>query len=295
MAFFSPLRYPGGKGDLANFMKLVYRDNDIYDAPYVEVYAGGAGIALSLLLGEYTTQIHINDLDRSVYSFWYSVLNETDSLCKLIEETPVTIDEWYRQRAIQCNIENNSLLALGFSTFFLNRTNRSGIIRGGVIGGQHQDGPYKLDARYNRQNLIERIRRISRLKHRINLYNLDAEEFISNFLPNLPKSSLVYLDPPYYIKGQGLYQNYYTHDDHQRISELMKSVEQQWIVSYDFADEIISMYKTYRRISYKLSYSAAERYKGSEVIFFSNGLNIPIVETPANVDSKYLYKTLFPI
>lgn len=288
MAFFTPLRYPGGKGQLANFIELVYQENNLLDAPYIEPYAGGAGVALALLFDEFSSHIHINDVNRSIYAFWHCVVNETDLLCSRIRSTDVTMGEWHRQRLIQKQAETANLLDLGFSTFFLNRTNRSGIIKGGVIGGKNQDGPFKIDARYNKDDLISRIQRIARYRSRISVYNMDAADFIRQILPTLPIRSLVYLDPPYYVKGQELYENFYGHADHVLISELARSVQQHWIISYDNVDPVVQMYEGYLRITYGLNYSASERYEGSEVMFFSNLLAVPSVNSPVSISKRSL-------
>ncbi|MBA4376630.1 MAG: DNA methyltransferase [Anaerolinea sp.] len=295
MPFLTPLRYPGGKGKLANFMKLVFRDNIILDAPYVEPFAGGAGVAIALLFDEFTSHIYINDINRSIYAFWHSVLNDTDALCQLIHDTPVTIEEWESQQSVQQSADQATTLELGFSTFFLNRTNRSGIIAGGVIGGKKQDGPYKLDARFNRKNLISRIQRIARFSNRISIFNMDAAQFIRDVSPRISNNALVYLDPPYYVKGQGLYQNYYEHDDHLEIARLVAGISQHWIVSYDNTPQIQAMYNGFRQIIYNLNYSAGQRYKGSEVMFFSDRLVIPAVENPALIPAKQVFQTLLPI
>lgn len=288
--FTSPLRYPGGKGMLANFAKAVIYLNNLLDGHYIEVYAGGASIAMALLFEEYVRHIHINDVNKPVYAFWKSVLEHTDEICKSIQDTPITMDEWYRQKSVQLKPGDYSILELGFSTFFLNRTNRSGILKGGVIGGKGQSGKWKIDARFNKEDLIARIQRIARYSNRINIYNLDASEFIQSLLPKLPKQSLIYLDPPYYKKGEGLYENHYTHDDHLKIARLVASrIKQPWIVSYDNTCEITKMYKGFRSVKYDLSYSAQERYAGSEIMFFSNNLVIPEVKNPAHVE---LYATL---
>jgi DNA adenine methylase len=202
------------------------------------------------------------------------------------------MDEWEHQRSIQDRSDEYSSLELGFSTFFLNRTNHSGIIKGGVIGGRNQDGPFKLDARYTKTNLINRIQRIARYGNRISIYRMDAAEFIQQVLPNLPKLALIYLDPPYYIKGQGLYENFYEHKDHLLISQLLKNIQQHWIVSYDNTEQILEMYKGYRKIAYNLSYSAGNRYKGSEVMFFSDHLSVPTIKTPVSVSKKQISKSL---
>lgn len=283
MPFYSPLRYPGGKRKIANFIKVIFRENNLLDGNYVEPYAGGASVALSLLFDEYVKYVHINDLDHSVYAFWYSVLNETDKLCRMIYDTPVNMVTWKKQKNALTD-SNASLLQTGFSTFFLNRTNRSGIITGGVIGGKEQSGIWKLDARFNKKNLIERIEKIARYKSRIHLYNLDASKFIKKIIPTLPKSTFIYLDPPYYIKGtQMLYANYYAPEDHKAVSKLVSSLKQKWVISYDNVPEIKNLYSNYRHIEYDLSYSAQKKYRGAEIIFFCDGLEIPIVGHPTRV------------
>lgn len=284
MQFSTPLRYPGGKGKLTDFIKLVFEQNELLDGHYVEPYAGGAGIALTLLLHSYASCIHLNDINPAVYAFWHSVLNETDTLCSLISKTEVNMDVWNRQKYILNFSHNFSLLELGFATFFLNRTNRSGIIKGGVIGGKNQDGPWKLDARFNREDLILRIQRIAMYSSRIRLYNVDAAQLICKVIPKLPAKTLVYLDPPYYVKGKGLYENHYNHCDHEKISKLVANrLKRPWIVSYDHAPQIVSMYPDFSSIVYGLNYSAQNRYEGAEVMFFSEKLVIPDVRNPSKL------------
>lgn len=282
--FTSPLRYPGGKGMLANFAKLLLSQNQLLDGHYVELYAGGASIAWALLFEEYVQYVHINDINKAVFAFWKSVLSQTDELCRLIHDVPVTMDEWYRQKNVQVHPANHSFLELGFSTFFLNRTNRSGILRGGVIGGKAQTGLWKMDARFNKGDLVSRIQRIARYSNRIHIYNDDAADFIRHRLRGLPSRTLIYLDPPYYAKGKDLYENHYVHSDHSEIAKLVISaVQQPWVVSYDNTPEIARLYDGLPNIKYDLSYSAQERYAGSEIMFFSAGLMVPQVRNPTQV------------
>lgn len=283
--YLTPLRYPGGKAKLTGFIKRLLLTNNLTGGHYVEPYAGGASVALSLLFEGYVSQIYINDFDRSVYAFWHSVLFETEGLCRLVRDTCVSADEWYRQKAIQRASQECSLLELGFSTFFLNRTNRSGIISsGGMIGGTRQIGTWKLDARYNKIGLIERITRIAVYRNRIALYGLDAANLLQKLLPLLPSSTFVYLDPPYYVKGRRrLYANYYAHPDHVEIGKLLSSTMAYWLVTYDDTPEIRDIYCRYRRLRYQLSYTARDRYVGAEVMFFSKGLKLPKLSTPTEV------------
>lgn len=273
---FSPLRYPGGKNKLFKQTKKLIEINNLNDCTYIEPFAGGSGLALSLLFKGLVNNIVLNDIDRSIYAFWYSVLNYTDELCNLIESTPVTIEEWYEQKILQENKEDIPILDLGFSTFFLNRTNRSGILSGGVMGGKNQDGSYKIDCRFNKVDLVSRIRSISQKRNQIELYNMDAVDFIQNVISNAPVNSFIFLDPPYYKKGPGLYTNYYKHDDHKHLARIIQSsIRQPWIVTYDNVEPIKKFYDGYVQTEFDLTYSAQNKYVGKEIMIFSHQL-VPI-------------------
>lgn len=283
-SFYTPLRYPGGKGKLVPYVKKIMEANNLVDGSYVEPYAGGAAVAMELVLQEYAKKVYINDISDGVASFWRALLDRTDELCALIMDTEVTIEEWHRQKAVQSNIEKSDDLELGFSTFFLNRTNRSGILGAGVIGGKAQAGVWKLDARFNKDDLIRRIHAIARVRDRIEFHQLDAIKFIDLVAPKLPAKSLIYLDPPYYVKGSDLYLHHYKHDDHVKIAKRVARLKSKnWIVSYDNAEPIHAMYDEFRGIVYGLSYSAQDRYKGSEAMFFSDGLDIPALVRPMHL------------
>jgi DNA adenine methylase len=279
MAYYTPLRYPGGKAKLSYYVKSVIEQNNLLDGHYVEPFAGGAGVALELLSQEYVQQIHINDLDIAIYSFWNAVVNQPDCLCKLIHDTPVTMTEWEKQKNILTTRSETPSLEVAFATFFLNRTNRSGILKAGVIGGKQQSGKWKLDVRFNKKKLIDRIERIASYQSRISIYNLDTADLLKTLPKQLPDNSLIYLDPPYYIKGQGLYRNFYEHKDHVEIRSLLDNVKNiPWLVSYDNTEEIGSIYNGYRKQVFDLQYTAQTKKMASEVMIYSDGLSIPDVQ-----------------
>jgi DNA adenine methylase len=281
--YASPLRYPGGKGKVANFVKLLFLENNLLGAEYVEPYAGGASVALSLLFEDFASHIHINDINRGVHAFWSAVLNDTDALCARITDTPTTIDVWQQQRTVQQSGEPDPL-DLAFSTFFLNRTNRSGIISGGVIGGQDQTGAWKIDARYNVPELIRRVQKVARFGSRITLTRLDALALLDEWCDAEAPKALIYLDPPYYVKGGSLYDNFYRHDDHVAIAAKVQCLAQPWVVSYDAAPEVLDLYEPFSKPwRYALQYSAHGRHAGSEVMFFSDGIVMPDSESPAGI------------
>lgn len=288
---FTPLRYPGGKGKLARYIKAILKANQLCDGEYAEPYAGGAGIALELLFHEYVSKIHINDISRPVYAFWKSALDETEDLCRLVRNTKLSVPSWDRQKRIFANQDDHDDLRLGFATFFLNRTNRSGILNGGIIGGRAQDGEWKIDARYNAIELVKRIQAIAKMRKRISLTRQDALLFLRNGTKKWPKKTLIYLDPPYYKKGRDLYYDYYQHADHESVASFVaKSLtDRSWIVSYDNAVQIKRLYRAYSRVTYDIGYSARESRTGSEVMFFSDELTIPSLAGPVQQVGRTTY------
>jgi DNA adenine methylase len=275
---YSPLRYPGGKGKLARFVADVVRDNDLSDGLYVEPYAGGAAVAWELLLTGLVRRVAVNDLSRPIYCFWHCVLERTDELTRLITDTPVTTDVRAKQKAILGAEATADELELGFATFFLNRTNRSGILNGGMIGGRAQTGEWLLDARYNKTELIARIERIARARRRISLTSLDAVAFLKKAAPTWGPKTLVYLDPPYFEKGRDLYYDFYEESDHAGVASAVRALNAvPWIVSYDDAPPIHGLYDAASWLQYTIGYSARGRVRGREAMFVSAGLKVPPV------------------
>jgi DNA adenine methylase len=285
---FTPLRYPGGKAKLAEYVKAIIRANRLYDGEYVEPYAGGAAIGLELLFQEYVTKIHINDLSQPVYSFWKAVLSDTEELCRLIKNTRLTVSAWDRQKRIFANPNDHSSVQLGFATFFLNRTNRSGILNGGIIGGRDQTGPWKIDARYNADELVFRIESISNMKRKIKLTRSDALSLLRHGLPKWPRKTLIYLDPPYYERGRELYYDYYKKEDHAELAAFIAAKMQAkfWLVSYDNVVPIKTLYSAFRSVVYNVGYTAREMRTGKEVMFFSPPLETPDLVGPVQQVGK---------
>lgn len=281
----TPLRYPGGKQKLTPFIVEILRSNDLTGGHYVEPYAGGAGVAIDLLLNGHVSHIHLNDVSPAVFSFWHSIINEPKEFCRRISRASLDVEEWKRQRDIIRRGKYANTLDLGFALFYLNRCNRSGIISGGLIGGLDQSGIWKMDARFPRNELIRRIEAIATKKRFIRLRNWDAEKYILQYLPKLPTKTLVYCDPPYFNKAETLYQNHYTLDDHARISQVIQNnIQIPWIVSYDSSPTILSYYNRCEMFVYSLQYNAAKAYKGTEVFAFSDKLQIPATSSLDFID-----------
>ena len=273
LTYYSPLRYPGGKRNLARFVASICRLHNI-DGHYVEPYAGGAAVGLHLLFTDHVKEITINDRDLSIYAFWKSVVENADELCSMIRETKVDIETWNAARKTQKNKMGADILELGFSTFFLNRTNYSGILNGGVLGGKYQTGRHGIDARFNKQNLIERIMKISRRKKHIRVGNMDAMDLVTQLTKKYDKrNTLYYFDPPYYSKGAYLYMNHYKRSDHENIAKRIQEIKQsRWIISYDNVSDIQEYYTARQKFTYTLYHTARSTRVGNEILFFSDNL-----------------------
>lgn len=272
----SPLRYPGGKQSLEGLTVALLHANKLQQGDYVEPFAGGGGLALSLLYAGVVADIHLNDIDPGIWAFWHSVLAENKKFTRLIETTPINLSEWHRQKEINLRADLSDPIKLGFSTFFLNRTNRSGIIKGaGVIGGLAQNGNYLIDCRFNRVELIRRVARIERYRERIHLSRMDAIKFLQTSKRKLKERSLIFIDPPYFKKGSKLYTSFYTPEDHAALSKVVLETGLPWVVTYDSVPEIQKLYRTRRQFHFGINYSVSTKRVGTELLIVSKGLKIP--------------------
>ena len=291
---YSPLRYPGGKGKLSKFMAEVVRSNGLSDGTYIEPYAGGAGIAWELLITGVVRRVLINDINPHVFAFWTSVISHTEDFCRRIWDVPMSVEEWDRQKEIFRKPEDTSTIELGLSFFYLNRTNRSGILNGGLIGGRKQEGKWRMDARFNRKNLIHRITKIADCAGRIEVTCADAVEFLREKSGDLGERNLIYLDPPYFEKGRMLYYDAYGPDDHAAVAEFLADLEgPRWVVSYDDVEAIRSLYSFAPQLEYTVGYSARGRTLGREVMYFSEGMTVPELVPPmrSGKHSRYLHSS----
>ena len=278
MSTVSPLRYPGGKGKFYNNIIKIFNDNNIERPIYCEAFAGGAGLALLLLKNNIVDKLILNDIDKSIYCFWKSILDFNKEFCEMIKLVNIDLAEREIQKKIQkdkdiLNLTKKSdILKLGFSTFFLNRVNRSGIIRAGVIGGIEQNGNYKIDCRFNKKNLIERIKEINKYKKKIEFYNLDAIDFLKKI--EKKKKIFIFFDPPYYDKGHELYTNFYNKNDHIKLAKCISSLKQNWIITYDNTDEIRKIYSDFQIKEFDILYSLEKKRKEKEILICKKNLII---------------------
>ena len=257
--------------------------NDYGNRMYVEPFAGGFGIGISLLCEGVMASAILNDFDTHIYNFWHSVLNDTENLLRLVSDTPITMEERERQKQNYRDL-NADPLTDGFATLFLNRVNFSGVIKGGPLGGTDQSGIYKLDCRFNKKDVKTRIENTAKLKNKIKLYNRDAGDLIKKCLVKMKSPMFLNIDPPYVGKGNQLYTNFFTEGDHldlQRI--IVKHLNgYPWIITYDDCPLIRDLYKKYYIQKYNITYKARSTILGKEIIITNLSENKFIWETTRN-------------
>lgn len=281
MRYLSPLRYPGGKARLTPFLERTIRVQSPAPTQYAEPFAGGAGAALKLLHDGVVEHIHLNDLNPGIAGMWRAMLYETDAFLDLIETTPIDLSEWELQREIYQTPIGREDLELGFSTFYLNRTNRSGILNAGPIGGLEQCGNWKIDARFNRSGLIGRVKAVAAMKDGISVTEMDGLDFLDS-LNHLGDDLFVYADPPYIVQGEGLYLHAFDEIAHLQLSEKLAEIESPWLLTYDDDPRITDvLYRGGRCATFPIAHTAHKSHVGSEAVIFSKDLELPDMEITA--------------
>jgi len=272
----SPLRYPGGKSALAGLLGRVRRLNGLGDRVIAEPFAGGAGASLTLLYLEETQEIYINDADPGICDFWWSLVNRAKPFVAMLSKTRVSMAEWRRQRDVYRGCGRVSRLRRGFSAFFLNRCNRSGIIiNGGPIGGVRQSGKWKVNARFNKAELRYRCEKVAEYGDRVHVSGHDGIDFIKSLDT---KSTFFFIDPPYFVKGQTLYLNSVDEEYHIALSGQLKIMsDAAWVLTYDDCPEVRRLYRGWAKIRpFSLRYAAAARRSGKEVLITPKWIRLPV-------------------
>lgn len=264
----SPLRYPGGKSKIYDKVKNLIIINGYDNRIYVEPFSGGFGIGIGLLCENIIPSAILNDFDSHIYNFWCAVLNDTENLLRLITDTPITIEERKRQKQNYKDADSGPLTD-GFATLFLNRVNFSGVIKGGPIGGLDQTGTYKLGCRFNKEDLKSKIETIAKLRSKIELYNKDAGYLIRTSLTKMKSPMFLNIDPPYVMKGNQLYTNFFTEGDHLNLERVVaKHLGEKfpWIITYDDCILIRELYKQYHMQEYDIAHNAGGSVLGKELV-----------------------------
>lgn len=287
MSINNPLRYPGAKSKLVPYIRNLIETECLTNCTLYEPYAGSAAVSLALLESQTISKAVINELDPLIYFFWVSVMHDTNSLIKLIENTDITLDNWkyFSQYRDSSYITNKSPLEIGFAGLYLNRTNFSGILNANPLGGMDQKSQYKINCRFNKKRIIKSIQELSCFSDKIEIHNMDALNFLkekTKYKRN--RKTFVYIDPPYYQKGPTLYRYFYNEDMHKDLAKFIKTKSYPWLISYDDHPEIKRIYRHSKKQHIYLDYSANTHVPGKELLL--SNLEIPPMEINAMPDAN---------
>lgn len=251
----TPFRYPGSKSSFASTVKSYVLHNDLQGCKIIEPYAGSAAVTLALVSEEICSSAVLGERDPLMFSFWKVALQQPDALINKIREADVSLERWHELRPLlECETpEEDRLVEMAFAALFFNRTNFSGVLHTGPIGGQDQSSAYKIDCRFNREDLIARVREIAKLGDRINVVFGDAVDLIKENKRRV--TPFFYIDPPYFVQGRKLYRHHYKLRDHVALSKSLGSVKFNWMLSYDNHDVIRSLYGEFKQVEKKFQYS----------------------------------------
>lgn len=272
----TPLRYPGGKGSLKYFLANVVIANDLHGKFLIEPFCGGSGASLPLLFTGVIDRLYLNDANPLIYHFWWNVFFNTEMFVGLVRSCKVNMESWRYYKGVSENIENYSSLEVGFSAFFLNRCNRSGLLSAGPIGGVNQGGKYKMNCRFNKEGLIKRVLKISNFKEKVHISGVDACDFLENLEEDVLKDSLVFMDPPYVSQGRSLYKEFSFNDvGHENLAKYVKPKPWRWIITYDDEPLIHKLYAERAVGVIELSYLMQSAKIGRELLVAATHCRIP--------------------
>lgn len=287
MRYISPLRYPGGKARLAPYFRRLISSQETRPRQYAEPFAGGAGAALSLLMEGDVDAVHINDINPGIAAFWECVFRENERFARAIESADVSLSTWHDCRETYAAGESSERFNLGFATFFLNRANRSGILEARPIGGLEQTGSWKIDARFNKSGLAQRVRALGRFSSAVSISQKDALEFLRD-IEHFGSDAFVYVDPPYIEEGERLYLHAFG-SSHGALADYLSSTTLPWVLTYDVHKDIRqSLYTEQRCAIFEISHTAQKQHVGSEYMVFSRDIQIPDLQVTPNRTGRFL-------
>lgn len=273
---------------MAPYLTELIRAQPRRPSAYAEPYAGGAGAALKLLVDEVVKSIHINDLSPGIAAFWRAVFFETEDFARKIETAIVDIQHWHEAKAVFSHPHGKTDLDLGFATFFLNRANRSGILNARPIGGLDQVGNWKIDARFNREELAARVRRLGAYRRRVSITEMDGKDFLAS-IEQLPSGVLAYVDPPYIVQGENLYMDSLSYEDHRELASLLRRTTLPWLLTYDVSEKITGeLYSGLRTARFDIAHTAQKQHIGSELVIFGDSLHVESIRLLRRSNSSWI-------
>ena len=268
----TPLRYPGGKAWLTNYVESFICYNRLNVDTIVEPYGGSAAVSIRLLQRGIVKQAFISETDPLIVAFWKTVIERNKELIEYVNSYEVNLDTWhlFKRYISTSEISKHNEIELAGAFLFLNRTSYSGILKAGPLGGRNQVSKYKIDCRFNKIAIAKKIREIARLEGKIHIVESDGLKFMKKISAAPVDNTLFYVDPPYYGAGKLLYRHYFEEQDHVNLSHFLKAFNLPWLLSYDNAEFIKNLYEGSKSSSVYTDYQSGHFKKGVKELLISN-------------------------
>ena len=271
----SPLRYPGGKAFLCEYVEQFLAANKLAPELFVEPFAGGASTSLHLLGKRLVKKIALGDKDPLVAGFWETVFEDGPWLYGKVRHAEVTIEEWERlhEKAPKRAREH------AWKCLYLNRTSFSGILssRAGPLGGKAQESEYGVDCRFYRDTVVQRLKALWKERDRVaRVGEADWHKTLDWGVrqSNGRRSALIYLDPPFFHKAERLYNFVFDAADHEAVVQRLAKLKTPWLLSYDDCAEAAALFKKYRlkhkRIAVRYTSSSRQQRDMKKELVASN-------------------------
>ncbi|MHB1439982.1 MAG: DNA adenine methylase [Cuniculiplasma sp.] len=274
----TPLRYPGGKTWLLDYVKEFIKFHKLELKAIIEPYAGSASVSIGLLREGLVDKAYICEKDPLIVAFWNAVLNQNEEFVEFIQSLEVSLETWlsFKKYLIFDSVHKYNTVELAGAFLFFNRTNYSGIIKGGPLGGKKQQSSYKFDCRFNREKIIEKIQGLHNLEGRLHVAEVDGISFMQRITSGTAENLLFYVDPPYYGAGRELYRYFFTDGDHENLSIFLKKLEHPWLLSYDDAEFIRDLYTNNEKFPVYTDYQSGNLRRNVRELLISNYLIPPL-------------------
>jgi DNA adenine methylase len=251
-------RYPGGKSKLKKtivpFIESKSELNPL-EMAYYEPFFGGGSIGLELLRLNFK-EYNFNEYDTALFYLWKTIFyTDCIDLFKLIDQYVPIVDDFekFKDDLLNCS---DTEINLGFKKLVLHQISYSGlgVKAGGPIGGKNQSSKYDVSCRWNSKKIIQKIKEIKKESFNkvINFTNNSFEDI------DFGENNFLYLDPPYYEKGNELYQYGFTQKQHENLYQILNTTKNYWILSYDNNSYIKEMYKSYNIEDFDAKYSITQ-------------------------------------
>lgn len=234
----SPFRYPGGKTWLVPRVRKWLASLDWKPAVFVEPFAGGGIISLTVAFESRADKVVMVELDKDVAAVWQTILGDDNEwLAKRIEGFDISLDAVKEIMAI----EPEKTRDRAFRTIVRNRTYHGGILAGGSAPIKSGENGKGIKSRWYADTLAKRIRAIADVADRIEFICGDGIEVMK--MHARKKKAAFFIDPPYTAAGKKAGNRLYTHHalDHENLFKVSGKVAGDVLMTYDNAPEIAAM------------------------------------------------------